>query len=760
MDYIRSRKRAIARAVSATSPLALTAATATLAALMALPAHAQSADPPPRKLKNVVVTADDGRDPADHSYKADVSASPKATAALLDTPQTVTVIKQELFHQQAATTLTEALQNTPGVGTFYLGENGSTSTGDAVYLRGTDVSGSIFVDGIRDVGSVSRDVFNIEQVEVLKGAAGTDIGRGAATGAIDLVSKQPSLTNAQSASAGYGSGDYKRATVDSNFTIGRGAALRINMVGQDAGVVGRDRVQNNRWGVAPTLGFGLDGATRVYLDYLHVQQNNVPDGGVPTIGLPGYSSPDPTKRAFLSNAARVDSSNFYGTVNDHDDSRTNTATAIVEHDLASGVTLRNLTRWSRIDQRYQLTSFMAGPTQLLTPSAGDPSTWTITRNANNKDVANKLLTNQTNLRATFKTGAFDHTMSAGVEFIEEQQVTRTVGVLGALPAVNLYDPNPNVTTYGTYLTGAYAKGVTDTVGLYASDSVQFGPHWLLNGGVRLDHYRTKYSTFGATGGLTAAYSADGDLVSGKVGLVYKPRADASVYASYAVTKQPPGGGNFSLTATTTANAGNPDVDPQTAKTYEAGAKWDALDGALALSGAVYRTQYSDQILQDTDGAYYRAGAKRVQGIELAAIGQITPDWAINAGYTIMHTHTESPIGTVFTADGSAVLAYNPSSAFTLWSTYRLPMGVTVGGGAQYVGKMKRGSDSAIGTPDYVNSHWVLNAMTAYQVTPALQLQLNVYNLADERYVASINKSGYRYTPGAPRSARITANVTF
>ena len=137
-------------------------------ALIALPASAQTTT---STLKEVRVEG------ASADYKADTSANPKFTAPLVDTPQTISVIREQIIREQGATTLTEALRNIPGAGTFFLGENGNTSTGDTIFMRGFDTSSSIFVDGIRDLGSVSRDVFNIEQVEVVKGPASTDVGR-------------------------------------------------------------------------------------------------------------------------------------------------------------------------------------------------------------------------------------------------------------------------------------------------------------------------------------------------------------------------------------------------------------------------------------------------------------------------------------------------------------------------------------------------------------------------------------------------------
>jgi outer membrane receptor protein involved in Fe transport len=188
--------------------------------------------------------------PEQNEFKADQAASGKYTQPLVDTPQTIIVIKKELIEQQGAVTLTEALRNTPGVGTFFLGENGNTNTGDAIYMRGFDSSGSLFVDGIRDIGSVSRDVFNIEQIDVLKGPAGTDTGRGAPTGSINLATKQPLLKNIGEASLVAGSAERKRGTADVNRVLDRrrGIAMRLNVLDQDNGNPARDDGQGQALG--------------------------------------------------------------------------------------------------------------------------------------------------------------------------------------------------------------------------------------------------------------------------------------------------------------------------------------------------------------------------------------------------------------------------------------------------------------------------------------------------------------------------------
>lgn len=250
----------------------------------ALPASAQTAGGASTStLREVQVEAT-----AD-SFKADRVSSPKFSEPLVDTPQTITVIKKEVLQEQGAATLTEALRNTPGV-TFQMGENGNTSTGDAVFLRGFDTSGSVFIDGARDIGTVTRDMFNVESVEVVKGPASADIGRTAPTGYINLVSKVPLAENFFAGSVGIGSGDYKRVTGDFNRVLNESGsmAFRLNVMKQDSGVVGRDYVENKGWGVAPSIAFGLNTPTRVILQYQHIDQKNRPDGGLPTIGLDGF----------------------------------------------------------------------------------------------------------------------------------------------------------------------------------------------------------------------------------------------------------------------------------------------------------------------------------------------------------------------------------------------------------------------------------------------------------------------------------------
>lgn len=760
MKAIKSRKHPITRSQLAGTALA--------AALLPLGAHAAddataataTAAPATVAPQSTVEVVGNYENP----FRAENASSPKYTERLVDTAQTVQVIKKELFEQQGVLTLTEALRNTPGVGAFFLGENGNTNTGDAIFMRGFDTSGSIYVDGVRDVGSISRDVFNLEQIDVLKGPAGTDNGRSAPTGSVNLVTKKANLTDLVTTAVTGGSGEQKRITLDANKVLDeqRGIAVRLNVLAQDSGSAARDVVENKRWAVAPSIGFGLNGPTRVHLDYLHVDQNNIPDGGVYVIGLPGYTSPDRAK-PWVADAPKVDPKNFYGSVDDYDDVKADMATVRIEHDFSPTMKLQNTSRYGKTSQDYLLTAFLTSAANLATPVEADPNTWTLARSIRTgKDQENKILTNVTTLTSQFDTGAVSHTLVTGLEITSERQTTWGLTGLGTLPPANIYRPDPNqapTTPVDVRRTGAYNEGEVDTQSVYVFDTVKVGERWIFNGGVRLDHFRGDYSVVALTNNvLTPTRFKVGDnLVNGKLSALYKPTANSSVYAMVASSKQPPGG---SFTVSGNANsAQNPIYDPQKTVTTEVGGKLDLLKSKLSLSAALFRTDVENEVEQDpVDQQWYQTGAKRVQGVELGATGELAPHWLLSAGYLYMDTSVER--GRNVTAAGENSLTYTPKQSFTAWTSYDLPWGLRIGGGARFSDKLARGTDGAIGTPAYTESYWVFDAMVGYKVSKHVDLRLNVYNIGDEKYVAAINKSGYRYTPGTPRSASLTANVRF
>lgn len=743
MAHIRSRKHSIA-----VQPRLKPSLLALAALAVPLASHAQQTGASEQTLPEVKV-----RSTVEVPYKAETSANPKLTQPLVDTPQTISVIKKEIIQQQGAADIMEALRNTPGI-TMQLGENGNTSAGDTFQMRGVAAQSSIFVDGVRDLGAVTRDTFNLEQLEVVKGPAGADTGRGASAGYINLISKLPTADNAGNASFSINSAINKRATVDLNRKIGENAAIRLNAMAQNGGVIGRNYVEKNGFGIAPSVAFGLGTPTRVYFYTQHLRHNNVPDGGIPSIGVPGFFN----ATAATLTAPRVNPKNYYGSFADYEKIDADMATAKVEHNFGNGMVLTNITRYGKSKIDRILTGINA-----LT-AAGAQSTWTVARTRQALLQENEIFANQTNVTAEFTTGAIQHSFSGGVEFMSEKQSAPgfTAPVAATITAANLYNPNPNVLLAMPTRNGSNTDGSTKTAALYASDTLKIGDRWQFNGGLRFEHYTTATDIISTTLVPSSLGKSD-NLLSWKLGALYKPAHNGSVYLAYANSKTPPGSTNFSLSAA--AGASNPAVEPQEAVNIELGTKWDVLDKKLSLTAALYRTDIKNELPQLVDpvnNIYSQFGKRRVEGIELGAVGQLTPKWDVSAALATMKTKVIE--GTTGNNLAGAATRWSPELTATLWSAYKLTENWTVGGGMRYVSEQKRTVDptQALATQNVPNipDYWVADAMLSYKATKNLSLQLNLYNLFDKFYISTLNNSGARLVVGAPRSGVLTASLQF
>jgi catecholate siderophore receptor len=746
-----------------------------LAALpgLAFAAQSDSSEGTERVLRGVVVAEE-----VEEGYKADAASSPKFTAPLLDTPQTITVLKKELLEDQAAGSLAEALRNTPGI-TFTLGENGNTTAGDSITMRGFDTSNSIFLDGVRDLGAVSRDVFNTEQIEIVKGPSGSDNGRGAPTGYINMSSKQPTLENAASGTLTAGTANRRRVTADVNYAVEAldGAAFRFNTMYDASDKVGRDVADSGRWAFAPSFAVGLGSSTRAYFNYLYTKQSNTPDGGIPAIGLAGYSSATTSGTPAvnisqsiidaINGADPVDRDNFYGSKDDYERVHANMFTARIEHDLGANATLRNTSRYGRYSLRRMLTGIntvtvhtgvINNPTSVLAPDA-----WTVSRSRQLRDEVNEILTNQTNLTTSFNTGFIQHSISSGFEFIYEQQLSRGSTSVGTAQPANLYNPSTADSFATPVLNGAATNGQTITGAAYLFDTLRLSDKWSLNAGLRFDHFRTEYSNAPApapapTTPVAVArtyFEGSGNLVTGKVGLVFKPFENASIYAAYATSEQPPGGANFQLSAGDAANANNPNLDPQKARNIELGTKWDLLENRLVLTAAVFDTRNKNDLAQadpNNAGEIIQYGERKVRGIELSASGMITPSWQVSAGFASLDAEvvegsrladgTPNPAGTQ-----GADLTFTPKLSFTSWTTYKFPFGLTIGGGGRYTDSQYRNGNATQATQANLAVNpdaWVFDVMAGYDVNEERAYRSAAECAEPDRQVLSLQPQQWRF----------------
>ncbi|QYF92280.1 catecholate siderophore receptor Fiu [Massilia sp. PAMC28688] len=751
MSYIRNRKH-----VSVRQPI-LSHSLIALAALAPFAAHAQDAAGQEKKLKELTVTAT-----ADVPFKADKVSSPKLTEPLLDTPQTIAVIKKELIAEQGATSIMEALRNTPGI-TLQLGENGNTSAGDTFQMRGFATQTSVFVDGVRDLGPVSRDAFNVEQIEVSKGPAGADIGRGATSGYVNLVSKSAQADNFNLGTVSINSGNNKRVTADINRSLSPTSAVRLNVMGYDGGVIGRDHIEASGMGVAPSLVFGLGTPTRVTLGTQHIRQDNDPDGGLPSIGLPGFNN---VRDPAVNGGPRVRTENYYGLASDYEKIDADMATVKIEHDFAGGAKLSNISRFGKSNMDRILTGINIISAE---GQPANPAAWVVSRSRQSVLQDNEIMANLTNVVSDFTIGNVAHTVSAGLELLSEKQLSTNRGGLGVPPPANLYKPNVHdvAVDLAPAPNGAYTRGSTTTAAVYAFDTAKLTEQFHLNGGLRVEHYSTDTNSAAFTNNAVVPgdlLENSDTLVSWKIGALYKPTVDSSIYAAAASSKTPPGSANFALSASPN-NVNRPNTAPQNARNVEIGGKWDVLAKKLALTAAAYRTENTNEIvtIDAQAGIYAQTGRRRVQGVELGMVGQFTRAWNVTAGVATMKSKVLEGGVSGLSAQNS-LTRWSPDLTATLWSSYAVNDKFTIGGGARYVSEQKRVVDPNLSlatqnVPE-IPSYSVLDAVLSYKVSPHLSLQLNVYNLADKFYLSTLNNGGSRFALGTGRSAQLTANIAF
>ncbi len=659
--------------------------------------------------------------------------SPKYTAPLRDIPQTITVVPQSVIGEQVAVTLRDVLRNVTGI-SIQAGEGG-VPAGDNLSIRGFSARTDVFVDGVRDFGGYSRDPYNVEQVEVAKGPSSSFAGRGSTGGSVNLVSKYAKPGAVHAASLGFGSAEYKRGTLDLNqpFATANGAA-RLTAMFTDTDTPGRDEVASRRWGVSPSLSFGLGTPTRFTLGYSHLDQDNQPDYGLPWV--PANTNPE--LQAFGDDVPPVDFSNYYGlTTRDYEDTRTDLTTARLERDLGPAFTLRAVGRYGRTRRDSVITA----PRFVSVNTSTD-----LNRQLQSRDMKDTISVGQLDAIARFGTGPVGHALAFGLEAARETSVN-FLRTGPTAPVADLFDPDPTAPYAGPITrSGAVNDGAADSLAFYAFDTAKVSEKLQVTGGLRWDRFDVTYDQT-AVGGALTSFESDDDMLSGRVGVVYKPSPRGSVYAGYGTSFNPSAEG-LTLTAATAT------LEPEKARSYEVGSKWDVASGRLAVTAALFRTEKTNARtpgVNPGDPPTVLEGRQKVDGIELGLTGQVTRRWSVFSGYTFMDSEV---LESNTPAEVGQPVNNTPRHSFSLWTTVQLPGGFEAGGGAWYVGERTNANTGLRHAPGY----WVIDATAARTVSRNLTLRLKGSNLGDERYIDRVG--GGHFVPGPGRSVLLSADVGF
>lgn len=670
-------------------------------------------------------------------YRASKTRVGKVEQDPHDVPQAITTITRSLMEEQEANSLREALRNVSGL-SFNAAEGGRS--GDNMMLRGFYTFGDMYLDGIRDTAQYNREVFNTEQVDVLRGAAAMLFGRGQAGGVINQVSKTPLLQGINKAGVGIGSNEFFEAKADLNQRLGDNTAFRINFMTRDEGSTRRNPVTGttpeiHRQGFAPSIAFGLGTAHEVTLSHLYLATQDRADYGVP------FDSA--TKRP---NQSYAKSGAYWGVNGTFDDSTTNITTLNYLFTISPDTQWRTVLRSSNYKRSY----WASAP--------GSATSFATGGSAKTRQTDTDNLVIQSDLNTTLDFLGMTHEMVAGVEFLKEDAKRWSLAnlgnsgvyfkdVVGFTNSVTgqLIDTRPANTYRG------------ETFSAYVQDTVEFIQDWKLTAGIRRDEMRSDYVTVARSGTstmTTTQYAGNFGENSYRLGLSWLPRLDSHYYLGWS--------DSFSPTADLYQLSGSQYPAERSAVT-ELGAKWRLLDGDLAFRAALYHAVKEWERNTDLESTASILTRKRQSnGLELELAGRLTDEWEVFGGLSLI----DAEILAVAPGNGNPNFVgkaprNTPKTTINLWTTYRLPMGFKVGGGAEY--KSQRYGGAPTGTaafnPNIVPSYVRWDAMLSYE-QPKYAIKFNVQNIFDTLYYDALYDNGGFAVPGQARRFILSGEFKF
>lgn len=626
-------------------------------------------------------------------------------------PQAIDSVKASELTAFGQPTLSEALTGIPGV-------NASGDTRfDSVNIRGFSASNDFYLDGFRDDMQYTRDLGNIERVEVLKGPAAVLYGRGSTGGIINRVSKKPQKGQESSVTALVGSFDTRRVAADLNAEAGERVQLRLNLAQEDKDSF-RNDVTSKRTLLAPSANWEISDKLNWLVQYERNAHDRTPDRGIPGVnGRPAdvpreYVYSD-TRRDFIDDVAQSTRSRLSWDLNDQ-------------------WQLRQQLGYSTLDSQFDNT--------YVTSVKGDQ----VTRARWQQDLkANSLISN-TEAEGQLQTGPVEHRLLIGLEQNWQERTPKLYQNANPIPAGNLYDPGSLPTYNGAMKLSSDANHKVRGYGLYLQDQLSLGD-WHLVGGLRRDDF----TVTSRRNDLNKEETLSVTSLSPRLGLVWNPLEDHAFYTSYSKTFTPVGGGLIGITPGDKNNS----LDPQNTRLYEGGVKSDWLDGRLATTLSLYRLEmYNKRSKDPLDPTKVTlTGLQRTDGIELSARAQLTDELYLRGGIAIQDAEQvkadadlqgKRPMN-VSRQNGQLFAGYESGQQGWFGET-----GVTAVG--------DRFADNANTTtlPGYAR----FDARAGYR-WQQWEAQLSAENLTDHDYFVSAT-SASQILPGTPRQLNLSAAYRF
>lgn len=673
-----------------------------------------------------------------------------------DIPQAVTTVTSKLLEEQRASSLQEAMRNVAGI-SFNAAEGGRA--GDNMNLRGFYTFGDMYLDGIRDTAQYNRETFNVEQLDVLRGAGAMLFGRGQAGGVINQVTKTPLDVDQYRLTASSGSNGYRQFTADLNKSVSEDTGLRVNLMDRAEGSWRSNPVSGaepdiNRTGAAISLALNQSGNQKLWLNHYYLRTRDNPDYGIPFDSVtrqPANGFRTTNTSAGVLTGVALPSSYFWGTSKTFDHSDTSMSTLVHQWQIDDLSQLRTQLRLASYERSYwaKTPSIVSEPNANGGRAGGNGGN--VTRMAYYDTI-----TLQSDYSRKFDYLGMKHQLLAGVDYLYEDSWRNSLrNWTGSLLTPDFRPYQSSTAIPSTFSGGSYA--------IYGQDTVEFIPKWRATAGARRDQMNAKYSS-----GANLNYAE----WSYRASLSYHPNDESHYYLAYS--------DSFSPTADLYQLTTTP-KPPERSDVIELGAKYILFEGDLTLRGALYRANKVWERNADLEAttAPVLTRKRRTDGIEVEAAGRITRQWEVFAGValmdaTILEVAENTNATTGVTTYGNPGLVgqrarNTPRYTFNLWSTYKFNENWKIGGGVEAKGDRYAYVPSSATLPTLPNeTTFHPNRAPAYERVDALvsyeqlrwAVKLNVKNVLDKLYYDSVYDNGGFTVPGLRRTVIVTAEFKY
>jgi catecholate siderophore receptor len=678
-------------------------------------AQAETADP---AVDEIVVIGN-------YLYTDQVNAL-RAPTPIIDVPQSLSILTADEIDRRGFTSIGEIVNYIPGI-------NNSQGEGhrDAIVFRGVRSTADFFIDGVRDDVQYYRPLYNLEQVEILRGPNALLFGRGGTGGILNRVTKKgvigETFTTYQAGVDTFGEFGLQ---FDTNHSVGDRAAFRLNAMYESLDNH-RDFYDGERIGINPTAKVRLGSLTTLDLSYEYIDHERFIDRGIPTgtDGRPVESFQDIVFGDPEINTSELDAHLFR---------------AQLQHQFSKNLKANVSAFYGDYDKFYG--NFYASAYDQATM----PEVVTLDGYVDGTDRQNLILS--ANLVSEFSTGSIGHTFIAGAEHIDTSSdqyrfnafwdttlddnemfaIARPLDLRGGI-GVNA-DGVTTTNSFTTDLNDATEVGI-DVYSLYVQDQIEVSPWLDIVLGARFDSFDIDVYNVPADETRTRR----DDEISPRLGAILKPIENLSIYASYSETFLPRSGEQFA-----NINGDNDQLDPDTFTNVEAGLKWDIIPG-LSFTAAVFEIEQSSPQVADDDPETLDVIDSTIDGFELQLQGHPTDRWFVSAGYSYLDGEQVDRSGPTGLRPREL-----PENTFSLWNDFEVTEALGFGLGVVHQGESFIDNANSAVLPSYTR----VDAAAYYELSDRLRLQVNVENLTDELYFPDAHAT-HQATVGEPLNARFT-----